>query len=158
MWFILAMGFSLMPTPASVFAVRHKELSMLIHSILTSLKTNQHEWQQLHAYPPNVFLSDTHTPWARTDRLLLFTWVSVPRESLLWELFLYAASLSLTCSYLPAAGERLSRSLAGFSSDTSTANCQTGFLGVDADKSFCLLRQSRPENVWLWSESGFVML
>ncbi len=35
----------------------------------------------------------------------------------------------LTCSYLPAAGERLSRSLAGFPSDTSTANCQTGFLG-----------------------------
>lgn len=157
------MGLSLLPTPASVFAVRHKELSMLIHSVLTSLKTNQHEWQQLSSYPMNVFLSDTHTH-TRPEQERTGCYSSLGflcQEKPFCVNYSCTLSLSLvplTCSYLLAAGERLSRSLAGFPSDTSTSNCQTGFLGVDADKPFCLLRQLRPERVWLWSDSGFVML
>lgn len=166
-WFILATGLSIMPTPASVFAVRHKELSLLIHSVLTNLKTNQHEWQQL-CVPCECISrwhrhTQTHTPQARTDRLLLFTWVSVPIEALfVWIIPVHCVSFSFTCSYLPAAGERLSWLLAGCSSDTSTANCQTGFFWVEGGamliKPFCLLRESRPESVWLWNDSGFVML
>lgn len=72
----------------------------------------------------------------------------MPEETLLCELFLHTH----TCSYLPAAGERLGRSLAGFTSDTSTANCQTGFLEVDADKQLSALRELRPESVSVVSQ------
>ncbi len=51
------------------------------------------------------------------------------RSPFVWIIPVSLSLLPLTCSYLPAAGERLSRSLAGFPSDTSTVNCQTGFLG-----------------------------
>ncbi len=131
MWFILAMGLSLLPTAASVFAVRHKKLPMLIHSVLTSLKTNQHEWQQLSSYPMNVFLSDHTQALSKNGQVVTLHWGFRAKEALFVWIILYAVSLSLplTCSYLPAAGERLADRWQVFPSDTSTANCQTGFLG-----------------------------
>lgn len=148
------MGLSLMPT--SVFAVRHKALPMLIRPILTSLKTTRNEWQQ-HGkctYVPHHCVSQLHTH-ARSKNgqvVALFLGFHARRNPFVWTI--PAHRLSHTCSYLPAAGERLDRSLAGFTGDTSTANCQTGFLEVDADKQLSLLRQPRPDSVPVVSESG----
>lgn len=154
------MGLSLMPTPASVFAVRHKELSMLIHC--SAQPQNKSAWVAATARVPSKCVSQRHThALSKNGQVVTLHLGFLAKRSPFVRIIpvrCLSLSLSLTCSYLPAAGERLSRSLAGFSSETSTANCQTGFLGVDADKPFCPLRQSRPESVWLWSDSSFVML
>lgn len=148
------MGLSLMPT--SVVAVRHKALWMLIRPVLTSLKITLNERQQPGkcAHVPRHCVSQLYTqaPSKNGQVVAPFLGFHARRNPFVWTI--PSHRLSHTCSYLPAAGERLGRSLAGFTSDTSTANCQTGFLEVDADKQLSLPRQPRPDSVSMVSESG----